>query len=611
MLNGSLDVDAGSSGASALDRLITMWPVMYCSTKRRDESTAAASVVVDAAASAPAAAAAPSDDDDGAERPSVAVPGHLGELRRHLPEDGEEGKRREGLGGLAEILVQIAQRGSKIPLAIRAAEAAVKLAERRLQLGDGTQHLERRVEVARVAEVGEADARLRSERQFGLGHVLDERDGARGRLGQFARGADHHEGLTGARADLGEVVVVLEHAALDHDLHAVGRHARLFVHRLLERRGGLGRVERNVVQLAIVLDLDGDEGGKEGCGEDGGGKSSDRVRAVNVLSWSGHGRATPLACQVEFGAPKRAAARRTAQQRTRCSVAQQQRKRARSPAARFAQPPTFWIPNFRWCACKQSILLAAADFFTAAPLPGGSWPASNTSMAITYRWFAMPAVETVRLLVRLMRGGTRVQRCDCRYKYRCEEPEPRDESRHRSSDSSNRQRPSQHEETVVCRTSESEQVKVVELVVVLGDGALDLARVDPGDEILHIPRDHERWIRDGIRTHSDMTLLDVLDRLSDRFGHLEPHHHHGQTAPAERGHVELVRDVGHLGARIEESHIVQLGKHTLLVLAPERIRNGKGGKTQCEMVKGKVGDVKGSIEVVGRMRSGPFKVVAV
>ena len=96
-----------------------------------------------------------------------------------------------------------------------------------------------------------------------------------------------------------------------------------------------------------------------------------------------------------------------------------------------------------------------------------------------------------------------------------------------------------------------EQIKVVQLVVVPRDGSLDLARVDPGDKVLHVSCHHESRIANCIRAHTHMPLLDVLDRLSHRLRHLQPHHHHRQPASAERGDIELVGDVRHLGSRVE------------------------------------------------------------
>lgn len=65
-----------------------------------------------------------------------------------------------------------------------------------------------------------------------------------------------------------------------------------------------------------------------------------------------------------------------------------------------------------------------------------------------------------------------------------------------------------------------QQIEVVEFVAVLENVSLDLRRVDPGDKILHIPRNHERWIRNNFRSHSDVTLLDEFRGGADLIRHL-------------------------------------------------------------------------------------------
>ena len=51
-----------------------------------------------------------------------------------------------------------------------------------------------------------------------------------------------------------------------------------------------------------------------------------------------------------------------------------------------------------------------------------------------------------------------------------------------------------------------QEVVIVKLVIVLENLALDLRRVHPSHKVLQVPRDMERWIRDGVWPHPHMTL---------------------------------------------------------------------------------------------------------
>ena len=59
----------------------------------------------------------------------------------------------------------------------------------------------------------------------------------------------------------------------------------------------------------------------------------------------------------------------------------------------------------------------------------------------------------------------------------------------------------------------SKQIKVIQLIPILQDVPLDLARVDPSNQILHIPRDEKRRICNDFRACSNVALLDELVRL--------------------------------------------------------------------------------------------------
>lgn len=62
--------------------------------------------------------------------------------------------------------------------------------------------------------------------------------------------------------------------------------------------------------------------------------------------------------------------------------------------------------------------------------------------------------------------------------------------------------------------SHSKKIKVIQLVTVLHDVALDLAGVDPGNEVLHVAGNQEGGIVDDFGSNADMTLLDESSSLS-------------------------------------------------------------------------------------------------
>lgn len=59
-----------------------------------------------------------------------------------------------------------------------------------------------------------------------------------------------------------------------------------------------------------------------------------------------------------------------------------------------------------------------------------------------------------------------------------------------------------------------QQIEVVQLVVVLCDRTLDVALVQPGDEVLEVPRDEEGGVCDDVCADADLALLDVCHGLS-------------------------------------------------------------------------------------------------
>lgn len=94
-------------------------------------------------------------------RVAAAALGHLGKLRRDLAQHREKEQRRKGGRRLVQLAEQVAQRGGQARLAVARARAARVRVERGLQLGNAAQHLQRRVQVARITEVRETDLEIR------------------------------------------------------------------------------------------------------------------------------------------------------------------------------------------------------------------------------------------------------------------------------------------------------------------------------------------------------------------------------------------------------------------------------------------------------------------
>lgn len=64
------------------------------------------------------------------------------------------------------------------------------------------------------------------------------------------------------------------------------------------------------------------------------------------------------------------------------------------------------------------------------------------------------------------------------------------------------------------------QVVIVQLVIVLHDLALDLARVSPRDKVLHVASHEEGWVGDSVRANTHMALLYERARLTQVLTHL-------------------------------------------------------------------------------------------
>lgn len=110
-----------------------------------------------------------------------------------------------------------------------------------------------------------------------------------------------------------------------------------------------------------------------------------------------------------------------------------------------------------------------------------------------------------------------------------------------------------------------QQFKIIQVIPVAHDIALDLAAIHPGDMVLHIARHQIRRVRDNLWATAHMTLLDIRHSLSsqhpplslfflqskgkkkkggktyslDRLHHPRPHHHNSQPPPTKRRNCHL------------------------------------------------------------------------
>lgn len=54
----------------------------------------------------------------------------------------------------------------------------------------------------------------------------------------------------------------------------------------------------------------------------------------------------------------------------------------------------------------------------------------------------------------------------------------------------------------------SQQIKIIQLLAIPHDVPLDLARIHPGDKVLHVAGDQEGRVRDDFRANPDVALFD-------------------------------------------------------------------------------------------------------
>lgn len=213
-----------------------------------------------------------------------AVLALLRKLRKRPSQSIKEHKRRDALCCGAHLAVQLLQRARQVSTrrrrttahsgkagkqgpgsateAAKAAAVALVLLELLLQLGNVSQGLEGRVQVAGVSEVLQAGGGGAVDLgELGVRHVLDELGLLFGGLDGFARGgAHHHDLLAGLEVELGHVGVVLELAALDQDLLALGFDVGEREEHHLEDLSGHCSVNRHVIFLAGMLDDDWGDG---------------------------------------------------------------------------------------------------------------------------------------------------------------------------------------------------------------------------------------------------------------------------------------------------------------------------------------------------------------
>lgn len=116
-----------------------------------------------------------------------------------------------------------------------------------------------------------------------------------------------------------------------------------------------------------------------------------------------------------------------------------------------------------------------------------------------------------------------------------------------------------------------QQLKVIQLVAVLHNVALDLAAHRPRHKVLGRSGDEVGRVRYRLDADTDVALLNHLGRGLHRLGHAQSRHDNGQ-APAGKGtDGRAVLDGRELRRRRKDAHVVQLVEQQLLVLAADGI----------------------------------------
>ena len=135
-------------------------------------------------------------------------------------------------------------------------------------------------------------------------------------------------------------------------------------------------------------------------------------------------------------------------------------------------------------------------------------------------------------------------------------------------------------------TTFSKQFEIVQLIPIPHDIPLNLAPHNPGNKVLHSPRDEKRRVRDGLGADTDVALLHHLGRSLHRLGHAQPRHDDGEPPPREGRHCGAVLDGRELRRAREDAHVVELLEEEGLVLASRGGLGWEEGEAVGELAEG-------------------------
>jgi hypothetical protein len=131
------------------------------------------------------------------------------------------------------------------------------------------------------------------------------------------------------------------------------------------------------------------------------------------------------------------------------------------------------------------------------------------------------------------------------------------------------------------RTECSQQIEVVELVVVSHDRPLEFGGVYPSNKVLHVPCDEKGGISDCVGADTDVALFDELGGCTDCLGHFAHAHEDGEAAATKCGNGEPVVDVAEFCLRREDADVVELGEQLALHLGAKGVLRGEHGEAVC------------------------------
>lgn len=153
-----------------------------------------------------------------------------------------------------------------------------------------------------------------------------------------------------------------------------------------------------------------------------------------------------------------------------------------------------------------------------------------------------------------------------------------------------------------------QQVEVVHSIAVLHDVLLDLGRIHPSHEVLHVPemhksayafspsedslfspRNQECRISNNLRSNSDMALLNELVGSADMLRHPQPSHDNSQSTSAESRHSDFPLDITELTlsatTNTEQAHVVELLEQLVLLLGTECSLRGQQSNAVRKMTQ--------------------------